>query len=54
MLSVALISGLVLALAFDPYERGVVAIVDWTLDRRRNFAIFLVLLFVTPLVLMVL
>lgn len=53
MLSVAFVSALVLGFGFDQYERGIVWIVSWTLDRTRNFAIFLAVLFLVPLTLMV-
>ena len=53
MLSVAFVSVVILAFVFDHYERCVVGVVDWTLDRNRNFAIFLTVLFLVPLTLMV-
>jgi len=53
MLSVALVSALVLATAFNSYERGVVWLVDWALERNRNSAIFLAAFFLVPLALMV-
>lgn len=52
MLSVAAISVAVLAFGYDYYERSVVAVVDWVLDDNRNFAVFLVAIFLIPIALM--
>jgi sodium-dependent phosphate cotransporter len=48
MICATLVSLLVVLLAYRPYERAVSHALDWITHRRRNFALFLGIIFVVP------
>ena len=50
----AIVSLLVLLLAYWPYERAISDVLTWITDRHRNFALFLTVIFVIPVVLILL
>jgi hypothetical protein len=52
MLSVTLVSLLILAIVYRPYERAMLSFTNWITSGRRNLAFFMVTIFVVPLVLM--
>lgn len=52
MISIAIVSGLILALFFNRYERKVLAFVDWLVHSNRNLAIFIGIIFLAPVLLM--
>ncbi len=54
MLSVSIISLLVLALIFRPYERGLLEIANRIMASRRGFSLFMLILVGTPLLLLLL
>jgi solute carrier family 34 (sodium-dependent phosphate cotransporter) len=54
MLSITLISALILALAYGPYQEAVLRFVGWVTARNRNLAFFMAAIFVVPVVLMLL
>lgn len=54
MLAITVVSLLVLAIALQPYERAIVALVNWSLVSGRNLAIVLAILFLVPFVLVLL
>lgn len=54
MVCAALISLLIILLAYQPYERAISNALTWTTRRRRNFAIFLIIIFAVPVLLILL
>jgi Na+/phosphate symporter len=52
MVTVALICLLVLALAYTPFQHGVLAFVEWVTAKNRNLVIFMVGIFLVPIILM--
>jgi hypothetical protein len=53
MVSVTLVSLSILLLVFRRYERGVLALVEWSVASNRNLVVFVVVIIVLPLLLMV-
>ena len=51
MLSIATMSALVLALFYGRYHRAILSFVEWVTTRNRNLAIFMIGIFVVPVVL---
>lgn len=54
MLSITLVSMIILATAYRRYERAMLSFVSWVTRRKRNLTIFMVSIFVVPLLLMLL
>jgi hypothetical protein len=54
MVSIALISALILALLYQRYQSLVLRSVEWITASNRNLAIFMVLIFCLPILLIVL
>jgi hypothetical protein len=54
MIGVGLISLLILLAVYDPYERSLLQAVTWVTRDNRNLAIFMVTIFVVPLLLLLL
>ena len=54
MVSIALVSLLVLLLMYEKYQQAMLALVKWTTDSDRHLAWFMIVIFVTPLVLLLL
>jgi len=54
MVCAAIVSLLLILLAYRPYERAVSDALTWIIGRRRNFALFLGAIFVIPVVLILL
>jgi hypothetical protein len=52
MISITIVSLLILLVVQYRYERAVLAFVTWVMARRRHLALFMVVIFVTPLILM--
>lgn len=52
MFSVAAISAIILALMYGRYHRAILSFVEWVTTRNRNLALFMIGLFVIPIVLM--
>lgn len=52
MISLAIVCALILLVGYRPYERGVLGFVDWATRDNRNLAIFMLSIFVVPVVLM--
>lgn len=52
MASITLVSVIILALVFHPYERGMLNFVNWITKRDRNLVIFMTTIFVVPLILL--
>jgi hypothetical protein len=53
MVSVTLISVATMILAFTPYERAILHLVEWTTASNRNLVIFMSIILLVPLALMV-
>ncbi len=53
MLSISLVSTLILFFVYSPYERTVLKFVSWLVANNRNLAVFILLIFVIPLLLLV-
>ncbi len=54
MVSAVIVSLPLVLLAYEPYERVMSRALDWTMRSRRNFAVFLGVFFLIPIVLVVL
>jgi Na+/phosphate symporter len=54
MLSITIVSILILAFAFRPYERALLGLVEHISARNRNLALFMLIIFVVPLILLLL
>lgn len=54
MLSITIVSMIILATAYRRYERAMLSFVSWVTRRKRNLTIFMVSIFVVPLLLMLL
>lgn len=54
MTSVALVSGTILLLFFGRYERAMLGLVNRLVESNRNLAIFILAIFIAPLILMIL
>jgi Na+/phosphate symporter len=54
MVSITLVSALILALLYQGYQRGVLRSVEWITASNRNLAIFMVLIFCLPIILIML
>jgi len=52
MLSIAVVSILVLSIAYRPYERSTLRFVGWVTASNRNLALFMLTIFVAPVMLM--
>jgi Na+/phosphate symporter len=52
MLSVTTISVLILVLFYGWFQRGVLALVEWTTATNRNLALFILTIFLVPIILM--
>lgn len=52
MLSITIVSIIILAFAFRPFERAMLGLVEYITARNRNLAIFMLIIFVIPLVLL--
>jgi hypothetical protein len=52
MVSVLAVSVLLLATALAPYERAMLRIVRWVTESNRNLAVFLVVAFALPILLL--
>lgn len=52
MLSIQIVSAVILAFAYRRYQRGMLRIVAWVTETRRNLALFLAAIFVVPIILM--
>jgi hypothetical protein len=51
MLTIALVSVFVLATVYRQYERGTLKFVSWVTASNRNLALFMLAIFVVPVVL---
>lgn len=54
MLSITIVSLIILAFLYQPYERVILKSVSWVTSRRRNLAFFMAAIFIIPIILMVL
>jgi Na+/phosphate symporter len=54
MISIAIVSGLILAFFFSRYEHMVLTFVDWLIHSNRNLAIFIGTIFLVPVLLLLL
>jgi hypothetical protein len=54
MTSITIVSVVILLTIYHRYERTMLDFVEWVTARTRNLAIFMVIIFVTPLLLMIL
>jgi hypothetical protein len=54
MVSIALVSIVILATIYRYYEHGMLTFVNWLSNSNRNLGLFMVVLFIVPLVLMLL
>ncbi|HSJ53216.1 MAG TPA: hypothetical protein VLC52_05665 [Anaerolineae bacterium] len=52
MISIAIISVLILALIYRPYERWILSFVSWVTARNRNLALFMAGIFLVPILLL--
>jgi hypothetical protein len=52
MLSIAAVSGVILATSYRRYERAMLSLVAATTASNRNLALFMAIIFVVPIVLM--
>jgi Na+/phosphate symporter len=52
MLSITIVSVIILSTIYHRYERAMLAFVTWVTLRTRNLAIFMITIFVIPLILM--
>lgn len=52
MLSIALVSVVILATIYRPYERGILAFVGWLTDDNRHLAFFMVTILLVPILLL--
>jgi solute carrier family 34 (sodium-dependent phosphate cotransporter) len=52
MLSVTIVSVIILATSYRTYERWILTFVAWVTARKRNLALFMVTIFVVPLILL--
>lgn len=52
MVSITLVSAIILATLYRPYERAALGFVDWATGDRRNFSLFIFLIVFTPIILM--
>jgi hypothetical protein len=51
MISITIVSVIILTTGYHRYERAMLDFVDWVTARKRNLAIFMVVIFVVPIVL---
>jgi hypothetical protein len=51
MTSITLVSGVILATAYRPYERSMLRFTGWVTARNRNLIVFMISIFVIPIVL---
>jgi hypothetical protein len=51
-LSITIVSVIILSTIYHRYERAMLAFVAWVTLRTRNLAIFMITIFVIPLILM--
>ncbi len=52
MLSIAIVSIIVLLTMYKPYVRNMLSFVGWVTERNRNLAIFMIAIFIIPLILL--
>lgn len=52
MASITLVSALVLLTIYRRYERAMLGLVAWVTARNRNLALFMIIIFVTPIILL--
>ena len=52
MLSITIVSAIILLTVYRPYERGMLRWSEWISANGRNLAIFMVTIFVIPIVLL--
>ena len=52
MLSIMIVSSVILAFSYRRYQRGMLGIVAWVTARHRNLALFIMAIFVIPIILM--
>lgn len=52
MVSVAIVSVVILAMVYYPYERAMLAFVNWVMAENRNLAFFMMAILVLPLILL--
>ena len=52
MVSMVIVSALVLTLVYRPYERAMLAHVNWTVDSSRNLVFFAILILIVPIALL--
>jgi hypothetical protein len=54
MVSVAIVSIVILATVYYPYERAMLTFVNWVMAENRNLAFFMMVILVLPLILLLL
>jgi hypothetical protein len=54
MLSIAIVSSVILSTFYYHYERTMLNFVAWVTERKRNLALFMITIFVVPIILMLL
>jgi hypothetical protein len=54
MVSSTIVSLIILTTCYQLYERGILKIVRWVTNRKRNLAIFVAVIFIVPIILMLL
>ena len=52
MLSIAIVSILILALVYRPYERGILTFVGWVTADNRHLAVFMLTILLVPILLL--
>jgi hypothetical protein len=52
MLSLTVVAAIILLVNYEAYERNLLRFVDWTVADNRNLTIFMVSIFIVPILLM--